>query len=154
MCGVKFMLSTYFTPRETAHVYDSGKVWKPLCTQRWTKLFLILLWIKSAVQLEASHSMDWKFKMKSKLYNYIGQYVDKPPIFSSEIIQLQWDLHISWAHPLWNWIIFPQNLLYFQHTFSTFAWNVVCKSHAKLFTQALELFTHAVLQFLVGKIVS
>jgi hypothetical protein len=62
---VKFMLSTYFTPRETAHVHNSWKVWKPVCTQRWTKLFLLLLWIKSAVQVEASHSMHWKFKMKS-----------------------------------------------------------------------------------------
>jgi hypothetical protein len=76
----------YVTARETAHVYDSEKVWKPICTQRRTKLFLLLLWIKSAVQLEASHSMDGKFKMKSKLYNYAGQYGGKPPIFSSEII--------------------------------------------------------------------
>jgi len=67
------MLPTYFTPRETAHVHNSGKVWKPVCTQRWTKLILLSLWIKYAVQLEPSHLMDLKFQMKSKLYNYKNQ---------------------------------------------------------------------------------
>jgi len=75
------MLPTYFTHRETTHVHNSGKVWKPVCTQRWTKLFLLLLWIQYAVQLEANQFMDLKFQMKSKLYNYKGQYVSKSPIF-------------------------------------------------------------------------
>jgi hypothetical protein len=67
--------------------------------------------------------MDGRFKIKSKLYNYKGQYVGKPLIFFSEIIiTVTMKFMYYHGHILYETlIIFPQSLLHFQHTSSTFA---------------------------------
>jgi hypothetical protein len=53
------------------------------------------------------------------------------PIFFSELsLQLQWNLHISYVHPLQSWDYFSTRSPFSLSThFSHFAWDTLCQLH-------------------------
>jgi hypothetical protein len=72
-----------------------------------------------------------------------------PPIFSQKHNYNYNETYIHHGHILYKVeIIFPQSLIHYEHTFSTFALDAVC-GRVKLFAETSELFTHAVFQLVV-----